>query len=176
MDKRKRIIGYLNATHPSILLDMWNVYCAQTRDAEPIYSTSYDFIEAMKGHSPLEFAEIICKSAENGNFNDNHLYFEFTPCGLLHSFSSICSSYCFSYDDLADYIISADNDMGFYEIREILEESKPPEYEFNFTIKLNMRTNDRNGQMIKLKKYIKERLSDELDIDISCRTIKRIEE
>lgn len=132
MNKVDKIADLLVGQDQEILRRMWNFYQAHTASPLVIYHTADSFSEVMKDYSPLELAGIIRESIRKGTFDDQLDYFEITRAGFLHSFDLLCFSDYFCYEELAEYIISANDDMGNRDIRKILNE---PEISKNEVIK-----------------------------------------
>ena len=117
MEKRKKLVDYINSRNTDELVALHNDYCAAAGyDNDHIYSM-WDLDELLAGRTPID---ILCMSF-HGSFNPHHNFVWFNGCGNLESAdhlggTPVCAG------DIADYILSAEDSLGNDEIQEILDE------------------------------------------------------
>ena len=116
MEKRKKLVDYINSRNTDEIVALHNDYCAAAGyDNDHIYSMDEldDFFSCSKPHWILE-------RAFYGKFNPRHEYFRFNNSYNLES-----ADYIFempiSVDEIADYILSEEDSLGNDEIKEILD-------------------------------------------------------
>lgn len=175
INKVEKIADLLAGKDQDNLRRMWNFYQAHTNREEIIYHMADNFSEMMKELSPLELAGIIRESIKKESFDDQLDYFEITRAGYLHSFDLLCFSDYFCYEELAEYIISANDDMGIPSLQKILNEPEIPEYEFKFIVKCKRRTDNVANTMIALKDYIEIQTAGEYDMEVAGCDITKVE-
>ena len=117
MEKRKKLVDYINSRNTDEIVALHNDYCeAAGYDNDHIYSMDEldDFFSCSKPHWILE-------RAFYGKFNPRHEYFRFNNSYNLES-----ADYIFempiSVDEIADYILSEKDSLGNDEIQEILDD------------------------------------------------------
>lgn len=112
--KFEKIIECLNDTSENDLFDIYNQYADKNH-----YENYYDmdeFDEIMGDADPIDIANKIYY----GDFRPCDNYFMFDGCVNLLSFNYPSEE--MNFEEIADYIIRNDEDFGYDEIREILDE------------------------------------------------------
>ena len=116
MTKREKLVDYINSMNDDEVIESHNCYCeAAGYEDDRIYSM-WDLDDILLGVKPVD---ILCMSF-HGDFNPHHSYFWFNGYGNLESAdylggTPICA------EDIADYILSAEDSLGNDEIKEILD-------------------------------------------------------
>ena len=116
MEKRKKLVDYINSRNTDEIVALHNDYCAAAGcDNDHIYSME-DIDSVMLGATP----RWILERAFYGKFNPRHEFFRFNNSCNLES-----ADYIFempiSVDEIADYILSEEDSLGDDEIKEILD-------------------------------------------------------
>lgn len=123
MDLKDRIKEYLENLGGSELATLWDDYCDYSNYTDD-YVYDMDMIDEMfSDYSPMD----ILQRAFYGDFNPSHDYFKFNGYANLESSDYVDE--LISIDDLADSIIDNDEDFGFSDIRDILDEAYEDEEE-----------------------------------------------
>ena len=117
MEKIKKLVDYINSMDTDEIVALHNDYCeAAGYEDDRIYSM-WDLDELLAGRTPVD---ILCMSF-HGSFNPHHNFFWFNGYGNLKSADHIADMPIFAID-IANYILSAEDSLGNYEIKEILDE------------------------------------------------------
>ena len=116
---KQKIVDYINSRNTDEIVALHNNYCeAAGYDNDHIYSME-DIDSVLLGANP----HWILERAFYGKFNPRHAYFRFNNSYNLES-----ADYIFempiSVDEIADYILSAEDSLGNDEIQEILDETE----------------------------------------------------
>ena len=119
MEKRKKLVDYINGMKTDELIELHNSYCeAAGYEDDRIYSM-WDLNELLEGRTPID---ILCMSF-HGSFNPHHEFFWFNRCGNLESADYITDIPVFAID-IANYILSEKDSLGNDEIQSILDEEE----------------------------------------------------
>lgn len=105
----------------SDIVDIWNRYCEECNYYDDRIEYMSELDELLYGMKPMDIINTFCDSA----FNVNDDYFWFNGCG-----NPVSSNDPFEAVDvysLARYIESHEEDFGYPEIAEILEEEEEDE-------------------------------------------------
>lgn len=118
MDRKHRIMDYLNSLEMVDLVQCYNDY-AEANNYERIFPLELiDEFESTEGRT---FSQIV-KAGKYINFDD--IYFIYTPYGIeSFTYADDKPSPIF-VSEIADYIDRNDDDFGYADIREILEENE----------------------------------------------------
>lgn len=122
-DIREKIITVLEALDDDSTVDMWNQYCSEVNyDDDVIYSLDeWTINDIFYMKKPWDILRCL-----DGAFNVNDDWFYYNGYGKVVSTDNISDQV--DLDDLADYIIDEENDLGNFDIKDILEEAKKGEY------------------------------------------------
>lgn len=123
-DIREKVIKVLEELDDGSIVNMWNQYCEQVNyDDDMIYSldewTINDIFYMRKPWDILRYLD--------GGFNVNDNWFHWDGYGNIVSTDNIFDMV--ELGDLADYIIDEEDDLGNFDIKDILEEAKEDEDE-----------------------------------------------
>ena len=116
MEKRKKLVDYINSMKTDEIVELHNSYCeAAGYEDDRIYSM-YELDELLEGRTPTD----ILSMGFYGDFRPHHDFFWFNGCGNLES-ADYLSGTPVCAGDIADYILSAEDSLGNDEIKEILD-------------------------------------------------------
>lgn len=117
---REEVLEMLRDMDDYELVAIHNGYCNEANYVDDkIYSMS-EFDElyyCMDGKSPLD----VIRDAFNGSFNPNDDWFRWNGYGNLESTDRPIDDWV-DIDDIADYIVENDEDLGDKDIRDLLDE------------------------------------------------------
>ena len=115
-EKRKKLVDYINSMGVEEKIALHNSYCdAAGFEDDRIYSM-YELDELLEGRTPTDILSI----GFYGDFRPYHDFFWFNGYGDLETANYI-SEMQISVDEIADYILSAEDSLGDDEIKEILD-------------------------------------------------------
>lgn len=106
MEKLETIISIIEVWPDSELVNAWNLLCDNTGKKDERIKKMESFNEMFQHLSPLEVLEMV-RGCKFGTRDD---YFAFDQDGNIESFSEIADYSCFSYYELAEYLV--DNGDG----------------------------------------------------------------
>ena len=116
MEKRKKLVDYINDMKTEEIVELHNSYCeAAGYEDDRIYSM-WDLDEILDGRTPFD----ILSRSFHGDFNPHHSFFWFNGYGNMESADYLSGTPVCAYDT-ADYILSAEDRLGNDEIQEILD-------------------------------------------------------
>ena len=116
MEKRKKLVDYINSMNDDELIELYNRYCeAAGYEDDRIYSM-YELDELLEGRTPTD----ILSMGFYGDFRPQHDFFWFNGYGNLKSADRIPDMPIFAID-IANYILSNDDSLDNDEIKEILD-------------------------------------------------------
>ena len=119
MEKREKLIEYINSMNDDELVELHNSYCeAAGHEDDRVYSMR-ELDELLEGRTPTD----ILLRGFYGDFNPMHEFFWFNGNGNLESSDYILAAPIFARD-IADYILSEKDSLGNDEIQEILDETE----------------------------------------------------
>ena len=101
MGKLETIISIINVWPDSELVNAWNILCDNTDKKDNHIENMESFNEKFQHLSPLEVLEMV-RGCEFGTRDD---YFAFDKNGNIESFSEIADYSCFSYYELAEFLV-----------------------------------------------------------------------
>ena len=117
MEKREKLVEYINSLDNNDLIELHNSYCeAAGYEDDRIYSM-WDLDEILEGRTPTD----ILSMGFYGSFNPQHDFFWFNGYGNLESADHMTDMPIFAID-IANYILSEEDSLGNDEIQEILDE------------------------------------------------------
>ena len=117
MEKRKKLVDYINSMKTDEIVALHNDYCeAAGYEDDRIYSR-YELDEILEGRTPTD----ILSMGFYGDFRPQHDFFWFNGYGNLKSADYI-TDMPISAIDIANYILSEKDSLGNDEIQEILDE------------------------------------------------------
>ena len=117
MEKRKKLVDYINDMKTEEIVELHNSYCeAAGYEDDRIYSM-YELDELLEGRTPTD----ILSMGFYGDFRPQHDFFWFNGYGNLESADFITDMPVFAID-IANYILSKEDSLGNDEIQEILDE------------------------------------------------------
>ena len=106
-----------NSLSDDDILEIWNGYCDRNQYYEDRFDDMDMFNLRYEGLTPLEIAKIVFKA----DFNPDHKYYRDGIYGVKsYEDAGDCD---IDIDTLVDYIVKDDEDFGFDEIREALDEN-----------------------------------------------------
>lgn len=117
MEKLDRIVEVLENMQNDEIVDIWNRYCEDCNYYDDRIEYMSDLDELVCAMKPMDIINTFCDSA----FNVNDDYFWFNGCGNPVSSDNPFDQV--SVYDLSRYIVSYEEDFGYPEIAEILEDS-----------------------------------------------------
>lgn len=118
MDKYEKIMDLLKEEGPETLMWLHNTYCERNHCDDYIYFTG-DVEEMLEGCSLRR----VLRKVAHKDFNIRDRFFQITATRFV-SFDDIEDGNQMYFDDIAQYIIDNDDDLGDVCIREILEEEE----------------------------------------------------
>ena len=116
MEKKQKLIDYLNSMNDDEMVALHNAYCDATNDTDDCIYSTYELDELLEGRTPTD---ILCRSF-HGSFNPHHEFFWFNGYGNLESADYLSGTQVCA-DGIADYILSVEDSLGNDEIQEILD-------------------------------------------------------
>lgn len=111
MDKRDRVWDFVADLSGDELVNMWNGY--NSDDEKEVHSMG-EFDSYFNGLSPYEVADMV----SDGEFCSGDNFFTYGWNGL---YTSSDPDELIDVDELIDYIVDEDDDMGEPELRDILD-------------------------------------------------------
>lgn len=118
MDKYEKIMDLLREESPEEIMWFHNTYCERNHYDDYIYSMS-DVEEMLEGCSLRR----VLRKVAHKDFNIRDRFFQITATRFV-SFDDIEDGDQVYFDDIAQYIIDNDDDLGDVCIREILNEEE----------------------------------------------------
>lgn len=118
MDKYEKIMDLLKEEGPGTLMWINNTYCEKNRYDNYIYSMN-SIEEMLEGCS----LKRVLRKVAHKDFNIRDRFFQITATRFV-SFDDIEDGNQMYFDDIVQYIIDNDDDLGDVYIREILEEEE----------------------------------------------------
>ena len=118
MDKYEKIMDLLKEEGPGTLMWINNTYCEKNRYDNYIYSMN-SIEEMLEGCS----LKRVLRKVAHKDFNIRDRFFQITATRFV-SFDDIEDGNQMYFDDIVQYIIDNDDDLGDACIREILEEEE----------------------------------------------------
>ena len=118
MDKYEKIMDLLKEEGPGTLMWINNTYCEKIRYDNYIYSMN-SIEEMLEGCS----LKRVLRKVAHKDFNIRDRFFQITATRFV-SFDDIEDGNQMYFDDIVQYIIDNDDDLGDVYIREILEEEE----------------------------------------------------
>ena len=116
MEKRKKLVDYINSMKTDEIVALHNDYCeAAGYEDDRVYSM-YELDELLEGRTPTD----ILSMGFYGDFRPHHDFFWFNGNGNLESADYITFMPIFA-NDIANYILSAEDSLGDDKIKEILD-------------------------------------------------------
>ena len=119
MEKRQKLVDYINSIGDDKLISLHNTYCCAIGDEDSCIYSTYDLDELLEGRTPTD---ILCMSFY-GNFNPRDRFFWFNGYGNLESTGYAVDAPIFAID-IANYILSEEDSLGDDEIQYILDEEE----------------------------------------------------
>ena len=116
MEKREKLIDYIDSMNNDEVIELHNSYCDAAGYGDDRVYGMWDLEEVLCGMKPVD---ILCMSF-HGSFNPHHSFFWFNGYGNLESADYIGGTPICA-EDIADYILSAEDSLGNDEIQEILD-------------------------------------------------------
>lgn len=120
--KVNAIESFINDLSDNSLVDINNEYQGCVNGDNYIYSMD-DFDELMNGNSPSRIANMVTY----GDYNPFHMWFWFNGYGNVVSGDDPTYSDGWDVTAIAEYCIDNDEDFGFDDIREILDDEDEDE-------------------------------------------------
>lgn len=118
MTKREKLIDLLQNMNDSDMVGIHNEYCGMVnRCDDNIYDIDL-FDEIMQGLDPYTIA---CRVAY-GDFNGGYEYFRFNGYGNIESICKYDVERFIDINEIVDYILENDEDMGYNDILYILDD------------------------------------------------------
>lgn len=117
MEKRKKLVEYINGMSDDEMVELHNSYCEAANCMDDCIYSTYELDEILKGRTPTD---ILCVSFY-GNFNPRDRFFRFNGYGNLESAGYAVDMPIYA-EDIADYILSEEDSLGNDEIQEMLDE------------------------------------------------------
>lgn len=118
MSKYEKIMDLLKEEGPETLMWLHNTYCARNHYDDYIYPMN-DVEEMLEGCSLRR----VLRKVAHKDFNMRDRFFQMTNTKFV-SFDDIEDGNQMYFDDIVQYIIDNDDDLGDVCIREILEEEE----------------------------------------------------
>ena len=116
MEKRKKLVAYINDMKTEEIVELHNSYCeAAGYEDNRIYSM-YELDELLEGRTPTD----ILSMGFYGDFRPHHDFFWFNGYGNLKTADYIADMPIFAID-IDNYILSEKDSLGNDEIQEILD-------------------------------------------------------
>ena len=119
MTKYEKIMDLLNEEAPEEIMWLHNAYCERNHYDDYIYLMD-DAEEMLEGCSLRR----VLRKVAHKDFNIRDRFFRVTTTLRFESFDDIEDGDQVYFDDIAQYIVDNDDDLGDVCIREILEEEE----------------------------------------------------
>ena len=119
MEKRKKLVDYINSMNTDKIVELHNSYCEAARYEDDRIYSMYELDEILEGRTPTD----ILSMGFYGDFRPQHDFFWFNGYGNLKSADYIADMPIFAID-IANYILSEEDSLGNDEIQEILDEDE----------------------------------------------------
>ena len=117
MEKRKKLVAYINDMKTEEIVELHNSYCeAAGYEDNRIYSM-YELDELLEGRTPTDILSL----GFYGDFRPQHDFFWFNGYGNLKTADHIADMPIFAID-IANYILSEKDSLDNDEIKDILDE------------------------------------------------------
>lgn len=116
MEKRKKLVDYINGMSDDEKIALHNAYCEAVNCMDDCIYSTYELDEILEGRTPTD---ILCMSFY-GNFSPIDRFFWFNGYGNLESAGYAVDMPIFALD-IANYILLRENSLGNDEIKDILD-------------------------------------------------------
>ena len=116
MEKKQKLVDYINDMSDDEMIELHNNYCDATNNADNRIYSVYELDELLEGRTPTD----ILSMGFYGDFRPQHDFFWFNGYGNLESADNI-TDMPISASDIANYILSEKDSLGNDEIQEILD-------------------------------------------------------
>ena len=116
MTKREKLIDFINGMGTEEKIALHNTYCDAANCMDNCIYSMYELDEILEGRTPTD----ILLRGFYGDFNPTHEFFWFNGNGNLES-ADYTSGTPIYVEDIADYILSAEDSLGNDEIKEMLD-------------------------------------------------------
>ena len=114
---KQKIVDYIDSMNNDEAIELHNRYCEAAGYEEDCIYGMWDLDEILDGRTPTD---MLCMSF-HGSFNPHHSFFWFNGYGNLESADYLGGTPIYA-EDIADYILSAEDSLGNDEIQEMLDE------------------------------------------------------
>ena len=117
MEKREKLVDYINSMNAEEIVELHNRYCEAASYYDDYVFSMDELDEILYGRTPTD----ILLMSFHGSFNPHHSFFWFNGYGNLES-ADYMSGTPIYVEDIADYILSKEDSLGNDKIQEILDE------------------------------------------------------